>query len=123
MPRTILYVEDHTLVADTVRDTLAAEGWRIVSCIDGAAALTKLASGARYDLLLTDNHLPHVNGLELVRYVRLSKHRAALPIIMFSAVDCAREAYQAGVTVFLRKPDDIARLVPTIRQLCAGTSL
>jgi CheY-like chemotaxis protein len=109
-------------VADTVRDTLAAEGWRVVTCVDGAAALTKLASGARYDLLLTDNHLPHVNGLELVRYVRLSKARTELPIVMFSAVDCAPEAYQAGVTVFLRKPDDIKRLVPAINQLFAGTS-
>jgi CheY-like chemotaxis protein len=122
MPRTILYVEDHELVADVVRDALAAEDWRVVSCLDGAAALTKLASGARYDLLLTDNHLPHVNGLELVRYVRLSPARAALPIIMLSAMDCATEAYQAGVTVFLHKPDDIAHLVPAIKQLFAGTS-
>jgi CheY-like chemotaxis protein len=122
MSLTILYVEDHRLVADAVKDTLEAEDWRVVSCLDGAAALTKLARGARYDLLLTDNHLPQVNGLELVRYVRLSKHRAALPIVMFSAVDCAREAYQAGVDVFLRKPDDIARLIPAIKALCAGTS-
>ena len=117
MPLTILYVEDHRLVADAVRETLEAEGWRVVTCIDGAAALTRLASGARYDLLITDNHLPHVNGLELVRYVRLSKDRAVLPIIMFSAVDCAAEAEQAGVTVFLRKPEDTARLIPVIQSL------
>jgi two-component system, chemotaxis family, chemotaxis protein CheY len=122
MPRTILYVEDHRLVADAVKDSLEAEGWHVVSCLDGAAALTKLASGARFDLLLTDNHLPQVNGLELVRYVRLSQACATLPIVMFSAVDCAREAYQAGVNVFLRKPDDIGRLIPAIKALCAGTS-
>ncbi|MFL6211022.1 MAG: response regulator [Pyrinomonadaceae bacterium] len=117
MPHIILYVEDHRLVADAVRDTLEAEGWRVVLCIDGAAALTKIASGARYDLLITDNHLPHVNGLELVRYVRRVQHRAALPVVMFSAVDCAAAAYQAGVNVFLQKPEGITELVNTIREL------
>ena len=67
--------------------------------------------------LITDNHLPHVNGLELVRYARRLKHREELPIIMFSAVDCRAEAKQAGVDVFLRKPEDIQRLIPTINQL------
>jgi CheY-like chemotaxis protein len=117
---TILYVEDHKLVADTVRDALEAEGWRVVSCVDGAAALTRLASGARYDLLITDNHLPHVNGLEVARYAR--SLRAGLPIIMFSATECEAEAHQAGVDVFLRKPADVPRLIPTINQLFAGTS-
>ena len=117
MSLTILYVEDHKLVADAVKDMLEAEGWRVVACVDGAAALTKIASGARYDLLITDNHLPHVNGLELVRYVRRLRHRAELPILMFSAVDCRDEAEQAGVDVFLRKPEDTPRLVPTINQL------
>jgi two-component system, chemotaxis family, chemotaxis protein CheY len=117
MPLTILYVEDHRLVAETVTATLEAEGWRVVLCIDGVAALTKIASGAHYDLLITDNHLPHVNGLELVRYARTLKHRAALPIVMFSGVDCQAEAEQAGVNVFLRKPTDTARLIPVIASL------
>ncbi len=39
MPLTILYVEDHRLVADTIKDALEAEGWRVVACVDGAAAL------------------------------------------------------------------------------------
>ena len=117
MSLTILYVEDHRLVADAVKDTLEAEGWRVVPCVDGAAALTKIASGARYDLLITDNHLPHVKGLELVRYVRRLRHRAELPIVMFSAVDYRAEAEQAGVDVFLQKPDGVNELVGTVRRL------
>jgi two-component system chemotaxis response regulator CheY len=117
MPHTILYVEDHRLVADAVRDTLEAEGWRVVTCVDGAAALTKIASGAHYDLLITDNHLPNVDGLELVRYVRRLQHRSALPVVMFSAVDCAAEADQAGVNVFLKKPEGVTELVNTVREL------
>lgn len=117
MNLTILYVEDHKLVADAVKDALEAEGWRVVACVDGAAALSRIASGARYDLLITDNHLPHVDGLELVGYARRLKHRSELPIVMFSAVDCRAKAEQAGVDVFLRKPEDTQRLVPVIKQL------
>ncbi len=117
MNLTILYVEDHRLVADTIKDALEAEGWRVVACFDGAAALTRIASGARYDLLITDNHLPHVDGLELVRYARSLKHRANLPIIMFSGVDCRAKAEQTGVDVFLQKPEDTQRLIPVIKSL------
>ena len=38
MPLTILHVEDHKVVADAFRDALEAEGWRVVTCADGAAA-------------------------------------------------------------------------------------
>ena len=48
MPLTILHVEDHKVVADAVRDALEAEGWRVVTCADGAAALNRLAGSAPY---------------------------------------------------------------------------
>jgi len=114
---TILYVEDHKLVADAMREALEAEGWRVVVCLDGAAAVSRIASGARYDLMITDNHLPYVDGLDLVRYVRRMKPSAALPILMFSATDCRADAEAAGVDVFLQKPDDTLKLIPVIKQL------
>jgi two-component system chemotaxis response regulator CheY len=117
MPHTILYVEDHRLVADAVKEMLEAEGWRVVLCVDGALALRKLASTATYDLLLTDNHLPHVNGLELVKYARRLPHRATLPIVMFTGADCSDAAYRCGVNVFLRKPDESNWLVVIVNRL------
>ncbi|MFL6211774.1 MAG: response regulator [Pyrinomonadaceae bacterium] len=117
MNLTILYVEDHRLVADAVKETLEAEGWRVVLCVNGSDALQRLASTAHYDLLLTDYHLPHVNGLALVNYVRQLPHRTGLPIIMFAGTDCSGPAYRSGVNVFLKKPDDIKLLVSTIARL------
>jgi CheY-like chemotaxis protein len=115
--KTILYVEDHPLLRVTVVDTLAAEGWGVVSCARGSAALNRLAGGARFDLLLTDNQLPDVDGLELVRYARRLSHLAGMPVVMLSAVDCGSEAYRAGVDVFLRKPEDLKELVGTVARL------
>jgi DNA-binding response OmpR family regulator len=115
MTLTILVVEDHKAVSDALKDTLEAEGWRAVVCADGAVALSRLAGTGHYDLMITDNHLPRVDGLELVRYARERRHE--LPVIMFSAAGCEKSAYQAGVNVFLRKPEDIGRLIETVRGL------
>src|SRR5919202_4342469 len=96
MSLTILYAEDSRLVASAVRDTLEAQGWHVEVCSDGNAALNKLAGGARYDLLLLDNGLPHVSGLDLTRYARSLPPYRSTPIIMLSADDLKDEARRAG---------------------------
>ena len=117
MPHDILLVEDHRIVAQAVKETLEAEGWRVTLCYDGAVAVARLASDTSYSLLMCDNHLPHVNGLELVRYARTLAHRRETPIIMFSASECGRDARLAGADEFLRKPADISRIVETVARL------
>ena len=81
-PVTILHVEDHKVVAEAVKETLELEGLRVVTCADGAVAVNRMAGDATYDLLIFDNHLPNVDGLELVRYARELPHRRRTPIIM-----------------------------------------
>jgi CheY-like chemotaxis protein len=117
MALTILYVEDHRVVAEAVKDTLESEGWRVVLCYDGAAALNRIASEASYDLLMFDNHLPHVNGLELVAYARRLPHRQRTPVIVLSASEGEAAALSAGADVFLRKPQDVGLVVGTIKGL------
>lgn len=115
----ILLVEDHKIVAQAVKETLELEGWRVTLCYDGAVAVKWLASEAGYNLLMFDNHLPNVNGVELVRYTRGLEHRKATPIIMLSASECGMEARLAGANEFLRKPQDVGRIVETVARLLA----
>ena len=117
MTLTILHVEDYRPVAQAVRDILEAQGWRVVTCADGAAAIRRLASAAPYDLLITDNHLPDAAGLEVVRYARLLPRRARMPIVMLTATDCREEARKAGVDAFLRKPGGMGELVWAVARL------
>lgn len=120
-PAVILHVEDHKVVADAVRDTLKFEGFRVVTCADGAVAVSRLASDATYDVLVFDNHLPNVDGLELVRHARGLPHRKDTPIIMMSASEVEADARRAGVDEFLMKPDGVRELVSTIRRLLRGS--
>jgi two-component system OmpR family response regulator len=113
----ILLVEDCQIVADAVRETLEDEGWQVEMCADGFVAWLLIRSGAHYDLLLLDNELPNVNGLELARRARGLAHRKQTPIIMISASECVRDARLAGANEFLRKPQDIGKVVETVARL------
>ncbi|MDQ1611416.1 MAG: two-component system, chemotaxis family, chemotaxis protein CheY [Pyrinomonadaceae bacterium] len=113
----ILLVEDTQIVADAVRETLEAEGWQVETCADGSQALGLIHSGTRYDLLLLDNELPNVGGLELTRTARGLDHRKQTPIIMISASECGRAARRAGADAFIRKPEGIGQMVEIIVRL------
>jgi CheY-like chemotaxis protein len=117
MALTILYVEDFKIVADAVKDMLGSEGWHVETCEDGLAALSLIESGEHYDLLMLDNELPRMNGLELVRRARKLPHHQRTPIIVVSASEVGTEARRAGADVFLRKPQDVGLLVGTVKEL------
>ena len=114
---TILLVEDSEIVADAMRETLELEGWCVEVCADGLAALSLIESGAHYDLLLLDNELPRMSGIELVRRARTLPHRKQTPIIMVSASEAGREARRAGAQLFLKKPEGMKTLVESIKLL------
>ena len=116
----VLHVEDEAAVADAVQMTLADEGWSVETCGDGAEAVKKLESGARYDVLIFDNRLPGVGGIELIRRTRALAHRQQTPIIMLSGNDDVEtQARRAGANAFLRKPADMPLIAETVARLLA----
>jgi len=113
----ILHAEDNKPIANLVNEMLAAEAWQVELCMDGDSALRKLTSDERVDLLLVDNELPGLSGLDLVKRVRKMTHRRRLPIVMLSGNDCETDAWRAGVDAFLKKPDQVNELPSTISRL------
>ncbi len=113
----ILHVEDNQVIADTVKETLELEGWEVDTCSDGTAALEKITSDAKYDLLLLDYDLPGVNGIELVQRARKLAHRFRTPIVVVSGTPVDAAARSAGADAFLNKPKDIRLVVETISHL------
>lgn len=116
----ILYAEDNRAVAEAVKKVLEAAGWRVEVCSDGLAALKKITSQTHYDLLLVDNELPGIGGLELVRQARKLLHRRRMPILMLSASDCETAAWGAGVDAFLKKPGDLRALASIVGRLLSA---
>jgi CheY-like chemotaxis protein len=96
------------------------EGWLVEVCEDGTTALEKIKSSEHYDLIILDNDLPGVSGLELLQHARRLDYRRQTPIIMFSARDIEREARQAGANAFLRKPEDMSAIAETVAHFLAS---
>jgi CheY-like chemotaxis protein len=115
----VLHVEDRPEVADAVSMKLEDEGWSVETCATGAAALEKLESGERLDVLIFDNKLPDTTGIELIKHTRRLAHRQHTPIIMLSGDEIEMEARRAGANAFLRKPGDVASLPETVARLLA----
>jgi len=119
---TILYAEDDESIRNAVGDILASEGWAVQSCEDGNEALKRIESSARFDLLLLDNELPGVSGVELIRLARAMHHRHSTPIVLLSGSECESQARSAGADECLKKPEEIFALAGTITKLMAKKS-
>lgn len=116
-PVRILYVEDYDLVLFTVKQLLEGESWKVEVCRDGNAALRKFEGEDRYDLLILDERLRGVNGMELLRHARRSVRLRETPAVMFTATPCEQDALDAGADAFLRKPSGLKDLISTCRRL------
>ncbi len=113
----ILHVEDNEAVATFVRDALSDERMRLDHCADGIAALEILKGSTPYDLMIVDNDLPGLSGLELVLRSKSLPHRRNMQIVMLSGDEIEKEAWRAGVHEFLRKPKDVDRLNSAVLRL------
>jgi CheY-like chemotaxis protein/tetratricopeptide (TPR) repeat protein len=113
----ILHVEDNKAVARLIQDTLSVEDMHVDSCLSGTTALEIIRSDAPYDLIIVDNDLPGLGGLELVLHIRSIPHRRNTPVIMLSGDDCAAAAWRAGVNDFLRKPEAVDQVASAIKRL------
>jgi len=78
-PDRILVVEDDDSLRELSTDALIRSGYEVDAAADGAAAWDKLQHN-RYDLMVTDNNMPKISGLELLKHLRAV--RMELPVIM-----------------------------------------
>jgi response regulator NasT len=119
-PVTILYAEDNRILEQFVKDVLELAGWHVHACRDGITAECLLETARPFDLLIFDDELDFIRGMQLVKNVRGMEHRHGTPVILLSLENRADEAREAGANAFLRKPNNIIQLVDTIRALLAA---
>lgn len=113
----ILVADDEPDLRQLCSEVLIRIGYQVDSAEDGAAAWRAL-NNQRYDLLLTDNNMPRVTGVDLLRKVHAA--RLALPVIMATATEplevFARSPWlQPAMT--LLKPFTLAELVGAVKHV------
>jgi adenylate cyclase len=118
-PPLILIVEDDPLSLDIFQSQLAAEGYRVLTAIDGEEALA-IAETQHPDLILLDIMIPKFDGIEVCRRIKANPSLPFTPIIMVTAkaddVDIIA-GLDAGSDEYLTKPVEPAALVARVKSM------
>lgn len=115
----ILAVDDSASMRKMVSFTLTGAGYKVVEAVDGQDALEK-AQGHRFDLVLTDQNMPRLDGLGLTRKLREDPNFKSTPILILTteSSDQMKQAGRAaGATGWLVKPFDPNRLIEIIQKV------
>ena len=119
----IMLVDDETRLAVLGQRVLESAGFEVVVHTSSLQALEQFrVDPKRYDLLITDNTMPHMTGLQLVAKVLAT--RPDIPILMVSGIgeSMSIEALkECGVTRLLSKPYQSADLKTAARELITGS--
>ncbi len=95
--------------------------YQVTSAQDGDDALAQLAADPNsYDVVITDNNMPHVSGVELVRELRERSFAGKIMVLSAHLTSEIRAAYkQMAVDAMIEKPFDIHELRKTLDMLAA----
>ena len=112
----VMLVDDSKMVRVKSSRLLAANGFQVITAVDGLDALKQLETCCP-DLLITDVDMPEMDGFGLVKALRGDPRTHTLPLVMItSAEDRHREeAMRVGVGLVMGKPYDEAALIAHIR--------
>jgi two-component system chemotaxis response regulator CheY len=119
MAKTVLTVDDSASIRQMVAFTLKSAGYQVVEAADGEAGL-QAAKGKQVDLVLTDQNMPGMDGLSLIRALRALPQYRTTPILMLTteAGDTMKsQGRAAGATGWLVKPFDPQKLLEVIKKV------
>ena len=119
MNKTILAVDDSPSIRQMVAFTLKSAGYALIEAADGNDGLSKAQAG-KPDLVLTDQNMPGMDGLSLIRALRALPQFKATPILMLtteSSDAMKAQGKAAGATGWLVKPFDPQKLVDVVKKV------
>jgi CheY-like chemotaxis protein len=108
---TVVVVDDECPILELLQEVLEAEGYAVVTAVDGMTAL-ELVRTVRPALVLTDIMLPRMDGLTLCARLQADPQTAHLPVLLMSAGrTLPRDVPCAG---FVAKPFSLDELLAAV---------
>ncbi len=108
----ILIVEDEKPISNLIRMSLTREGYSCTCAFDGSSAADLLEEN-QFDLILLDVMLPHVDGFELMEYIRPLE----IPVIFITAKDSVADRVRGlrlGAEDYIVKPFEVIELLARV---------
>ena len=119
MSKTILAVDDSASIRQMVAFTLKNSGYEVIEAVDGMDGLEKARSKS-FNLILTDQNMPRMDGLTLVKNLRGLPQYKTTPILMLtteSSDAMKAQGKAAGATGWLVKPFDPQKLIEVVKKV------
>jgi two-component system, chemotaxis family, chemotaxis protein CheY len=119
MTKSILAVDDSGSLRQMVVFSLQAAGYKVTEAADGQDGLDK-AKRQVFDLVLTDQNMPNMDGLTFIRSLRLLSNYQRVPILMLtteSSDEMKAKGRAAGANGWLVKPFDPQRLTEVVKKV------
>jgi len=122
----ILIADDDPVMRHLLTSIVRKEGYDAVVVDDGREAYRILQSDADFRAGIFDMMMPHLEGLDIIRYMRTEKRLQRIPVMMISAerdLQLMARSFVAGATVFLTKPFNTEQFQSTLRVLLANKAV
>jgi two-component system, chemotaxis family, chemotaxis protein CheY len=119
MAKTILTVDDSPSIRQMVSFTLKDAGYTVSEAVDGQDGLDKARAGS-FNLVFTDQNMPRMDGLTLIKQLRALPQYKTVPILMLtteSSDAMKAQGRAAGATGWLVKPFDPQKLLEVVRKV------
>jgi DNA-binding response OmpR family regulator len=118
--RRILIADDDPIIRHLVTRFVQLEGYQPVVVDDGGAAYRLLKTDADFRCAIFDMMMPHLEGIEVMRFMRTEKRLMRIPVMMITSepdLNLMANSFAAGVTIFLPKPFTTEQFQSTFRLL------
>ncbi|PCK09669.1 MAG: response regulator [Alteromonadaceae bacterium] len=119
MPKSILVVDDQLAMRRMFKAIFAEANYDVDMAEDGLIAYSA-ARKKRYDLVISDYHMPNCNGIELTKKLRALSTYKGVPILIVSTEsnkDKKNEGRAAGANGWVVKPISTEVLLPAVNKL------
>ena len=112
----ILVVDDEPSQRKMLKANLSLDGYEVLEAEDGSNAIARV-SDEFFDLILMDNRMTHVDGIEALKQIKqISPGIPVIIITAYASVETAVQALQSGAHDYLTKPLDIDELRIKVQQ-------
>ena len=123
----VLIIDDEAEIRRNLTVGLAQEGYNAVACPDGISAIHELDSarekGTAYDYLITDIFMPDIDGLKILKVIKIQYPDLPVLVITGFGDEALRlKALSEANTGYLDKPFEISDLVKALDQLSPGST-
>jgi CheY-like chemotaxis protein len=116
----ILVADDDPAILRLVTAIVEKESYTVVPARDGREAYKLLQTEGDFAACIFDVMMPHIQGPELVRYMKTEKRLMKIPVMMMTAEQnpkLSSDSFAAGAVVFLPKPFTTSQLQIMLRML------